>query len=281
MYGVDYAYHKITGTYQENITYPVFGVVEDTEYYDITIYDEAAGEEKIVRIDGAIYKTIMSEVDQLEIIIEESDAALLEKVETNLKEIRTIIENNYNDLAAQIKELRNELENAIKGVEANVEKLLARVQSLVYVPDFDDHKAAIYFAELNKTKTYISRQSIMRYRVNAKAGESAEKAAAELAEAWKADPTILSFELEQVATRSEEAALKIAKVEAKGEDLFVYAVAKNFASDFFAKDKKMYSAALVLSDGNNNISSSYTNLRAGNKDNVTAVVITIRKRLLH
>ena len=35
----------------------------------------------------------------------------------------------------------------------------------------------------------------------------------------------------------------------------------------------MYSAALVLSDGNNNISSSYTNLRAGNKENVTAVVI--------
>ena len=59
MYGVDYAYHKITGTYQENITYPVFGVVEDTEYYDITIYDEAAGEEKIIRIDGAIYKIIM------------------------------------------------------------------------------------------------------------------------------------------------------------------------------------------------------------------------------
>ncbi|MBQ9162323.1 MAG: hypothetical protein IJX74_03510 [Clostridia bacterium] len=59
VYGVDYAYHKITGTYQENITYPVFGVVEDTEYYDITLYDELAGEERIVRIDGAIYNKIM------------------------------------------------------------------------------------------------------------------------------------------------------------------------------------------------------------------------------
>ena len=57
MYGVDYAYHKITGTYQENITYPVFGVVENSEFYDVIEYTDA-GEEKKTTINGAIYETI-------------------------------------------------------------------------------------------------------------------------------------------------------------------------------------------------------------------------------
>ena len=221
-----------------------------------------------------LYNTVMDWLKTLNIVIEENDAALLEKITKNYTELSETIAKNFDILAEQIKTLRSDLETAINGVDAKVEKLLERVQSLVYVPDFDDHKASIYFAQIYRTDVYLSRQSIIRYRVNAKAGESAEKAAADLAAAWKTDPTILSFELEQVATtRSAEAALKIAKVEAKGEDLFVYAVAKNFDVKFYSSKKNMYSAALVLSDGNNNISSNYTNLCAAGKQTVTPVVI--------
>ena len=48
VYGTDYAYHTITGTYQQAIRYPVFGVVENSVYYDYikTTEDAETGEPK-------------------------------------------------------------------------------------------------------------------------------------------------------------------------------------------------------------------------------------------
>ncbi len=39
VYGTDFAYHEVTGTYQKTIRYPVFGIVEDTTYYTYTEYN--------------------------------------------------------------------------------------------------------------------------------------------------------------------------------------------------------------------------------------------------
>ena len=39
VYGTDFAYHEINGTYQKTIRYPVFGVVEETQYYTYTHYN--------------------------------------------------------------------------------------------------------------------------------------------------------------------------------------------------------------------------------------------------
>ncbi len=40
VYGTDFAYHEVTGTYQKTIRYPVFGIVEDTTYYTYTQYND-------------------------------------------------------------------------------------------------------------------------------------------------------------------------------------------------------------------------------------------------
>ena len=37
IYGTDYAYHEISGTYQETIRYPVFGIYEETTYYNYEV----------------------------------------------------------------------------------------------------------------------------------------------------------------------------------------------------------------------------------------------------
>ena len=58
VYGIDYAYHKISGTYQQTVRYPVFGIVEKTEYYDFEKFDESLGEAVITRINGMIYDTV-------------------------------------------------------------------------------------------------------------------------------------------------------------------------------------------------------------------------------
>ena len=54
VYGTDFAYHEITGTYQKTIRYPVFGIVENTTYYSYKKYDDNGNfiSEKI--ISGAI-----------------------------------------------------------------------------------------------------------------------------------------------------------------------------------------------------------------------------------
>ncbi len=58
VYGEDYAYHKLTATYQQATRYPVYGVVENTRYYDCTIVNDVTGEEEIVTISGVIYDKI-------------------------------------------------------------------------------------------------------------------------------------------------------------------------------------------------------------------------------
>lgn len=59
VYGTDFAYHEITGTYQKTIRYPVFGIKEDTTYYTYTEYandsDEVVSETVIA---GAIVDAI-------------------------------------------------------------------------------------------------------------------------------------------------------------------------------------------------------------------------------
>ena len=55
VYGTDYAYQKLTGTYQETVRYPVFGVVEDTEYYEYSLFED---DENPVRLNGVVNELV-------------------------------------------------------------------------------------------------------------------------------------------------------------------------------------------------------------------------------
>ena len=61
VYGVDYAYHKITGTYQQTVRYPVFGVIENTRYYDCTFPNPVTEMNETIRVNGVIYDAVESE----------------------------------------------------------------------------------------------------------------------------------------------------------------------------------------------------------------------------
>ena len=59
IYGTDYAYHKITGaTYQQTVRYPVFGIVENTKFYNCISMDETTGQDKTTPVSGLIYDKI-------------------------------------------------------------------------------------------------------------------------------------------------------------------------------------------------------------------------------
>ena len=54
VYGTDFAYHEITGTYQKTIRYPVFGIVENSTYYSYKEYDADGNFVKERVVSGAI-----------------------------------------------------------------------------------------------------------------------------------------------------------------------------------------------------------------------------------
>ena len=65
VYGTDFAYHEIEGTYQKTIRYPVFGVVENTKYYTFTKYDKESGDVvSETKIAGNIVDAITAQRDE-------------------------------------------------------------------------------------------------------------------------------------------------------------------------------------------------------------------------
>lgn len=59
VYGTDFAYHEISGSYQKTIRYPVFGIVENNVYYNY--YNKTPAGEKnelVATIPGSFYDTI-------------------------------------------------------------------------------------------------------------------------------------------------------------------------------------------------------------------------------
>ena len=149
----------------------------------------------------------------------------------------------------------------VSGLSADVEAVLARVQSLVYVPEYSDHKAVIDFALLTgdmpfSLPTIIAKASDLKYLVKA-------DDAATVAAAIAANPSSLSYVVETVETRAAaQPALEVVGVKAEGEYIIVSAVAKNFAREFFEAEEAegIYSAALVLSGENDTRTTEFTNL---------------------
>jgi len=104
VYGQDYAYHKITGTYQEAIRYPAFGIVENytgkktiTDYNQVSIpakYDDDGN-----LISPTVYATKVVDVKEKKgflAIIEEGDAlAELESVHESASTIFNTVKMKY------------------------------------------------------------------------------------------------------------------------------------------------------------------------------------------
>ncbi len=59
VYGIDYAYHKITEKYQQTIRYPVFGIVEKTRLYDCLFENVETGESSVTTVNGMVYDAVL------------------------------------------------------------------------------------------------------------------------------------------------------------------------------------------------------------------------------
>ncbi len=135
------------------------------------------------------------------------------------------------------------LTTRINALELNVDELMNRIQSLVYVPAFNDHKAsvnALYYAPEAEEPVLLANGTVeMTFRV------TPVEAAAQLVAAYTVDPAMFSLEMEKVATRAAAPALNIEAVKiGSGDGRFVVtARPADFDPDFFA-GKVSYSVAL-------------------------------------
>lgn len=235
---------------------------------DAVVSDLAAA---IARI-GAVEDAVKALQELAATLASKDELAKLEQKMNQIQDmLLTLIvaaEDRANDKIQQLRNLVAEANEAIAALRGDVDDLLARVQSLVYVPEFNDHKATIEWAKVAGSLAASAVEGVPAYTVAPKASvlKYFVKAqnAAEVANAIAADwENVLSYEVKAVMTRAAaEAALEIVNVVAEGEFINVSVVAKNFAPEFF-ENNASYSAALVLTDGNNTRSTEYTNLLAG------------------
>ena len=249
--------------------------IELQKNIDAAVADLAAAVARIGAVEDAV-KALQELAETLATKAELKDeVAKIEKKMTDIQNMLltliTASEDRANDKIEHLRGLVADANELIAGLRGDVDNLAARVQSLVYVPEYADHKATIEWATITTGSkvdagfaipTIIAKTSDLKYLVKA---ENAAEVASAIAANWS---KVLDYNVTDVKTRGAAvsgADLEIVNVVADGEYIVVSVVAKNFSTNFFEKNKQggIYSAALVLADGNNTRTSEYTNLVPG------------------
>lgn len=164
---------------------------------------------------------------------------------------------------ANINERIKTLSGRVDQLEIDVDDLLSRIQSIVYVPDYNDGKITIEYAVLNGK--VVEGQSKITYKVL----PASETNTTLLAQAWKADNSILDFASHEVAIRAAgNEMFQIKDVEANGDLLTLTVATRGLGDDFYGVNDEniatdSYSIALLVNYKNNVRSSEYANCIAG------------------
>lgn len=167
----------------------------------------------------------------------------------------------------KVNETVSALTSRVDQVEVDVDDLLKRIQSIVYVPDYDDGKITIEYAVLNGK--VVEGQSKITYKVL----PASETNTTLLARAWHDDHSILDFASHEVAIRAAgNEMFQIKDVEANGDLLTLTVATRGLGDDFYA-DRKSYSIALLVDYENNIRSTEYANCVAGEPKEIDLYIL--------
>ncbi|MBE6303314.1 MAG: hypothetical protein E7089_05205 [Bacteroidales bacterium] len=244
--------------------------------------DELTNAITLLKEDLAKYKeTVKTEIENAKKDSKDyTDAEIIKLEESTTEKIQALAD----DLNAEVATLNETIENLKKDIEANMNKLMKRVQSIVYVPDYDDGKATIKYAIMTdggNTTKIIEAASSMKYQVYPAACAEA------IVAAYNNDNSTLRFDVRGVklaSSRGGAAALNIKKVELESANDGIINItfeARGLGDEFYEASKS-YSASLVLDyeDDVNyssaNLSSCYTNLTP-TVDNTERITVSLSK----
>ena len=213
----------------------------------------------ITKGDAALQEELKSLKSQLETTAAEITAAykkaIEEAINTNNGVIDTKIANEIalinqrvNNEVAAINAKIAEIESRLDNVEAKIAELLARIQSVSYIPTYDDGKATVVS---NGTTSQVT----LDFEVSPK------DAAVELAKVWQSAVSVKAVYTQTRAVSFIDMPIVKFESDAVNGIISITASAENLSADFFASTQSA-SARLSISDGNNTLTSEYIPLYA-------------------
>lgn len=238
------------------------------------------------QLSNQIYEAIGLAETQLKKDIEEAvsklkeeDAKIREEIKAGLEEYLNLAIKNDDGVMDHVRAFEEKMSKIVAEFRGQINELLARVQSIVLVPEYNDGKATIHFASLDGYP--IIGPSVLKYRVQAVKGEDAASISEALVNAWKNNPDALQYHVVPVKERTRnaqpEATLNIENVTAEKDFIYVTVRPADFDAAFYTSVMEQksnvealvdglfsrttsYSAAIIFTDGVNNVTSEYYNL---------------------
>ena len=279
-----------------NNAYAIAQEIEARQAADAAIVKDlnefkAAYEVKMVELDDAI-AALESRITALEedlaaykvAVAKAIEDAVAEAVETSNEYTDLQIELAVNTINAKIAEVEQtiaDLDAAYKAADAilsaqiingdqilqeQINDIVKRAQSLVFVPKYTDGKGTINFAKAGDT--VVESRSQAEYQVY-----PAECAKA-IVSAFKVEEPILTFDHEYLSTRGANPFKVVAVEEGSKEGRIVVTFeTRGLDPEFYAGNNKEYALSLVLTTEKVNLSSAYTNFVRAEKANKIGMAI--------
>ena len=163
------------------------------------------------------------------------------KIANAIATINSRIDSEVATINAKISAIEARLDN----VEAQIKDLLARIQSVSYIPTYDDGKATVKYVG-----TKESSEVTLDFEISPK------DAVAELAKVWQSAVSVKAIYTQTRAVSFVD--MPITKFEADTQNgvISVTASGENLSTEFF-NGTQSASVALAISDGNNSVTSEY------------------------
>lgn len=217
----------------------------NTAKSEITTAYQAAIKEAIENSEGKLSGQITEAVTTIN--------ARIDNVVSEINEALTALSNRVTQCETDIQSLRDE----INGVKADITKLLARIQSVTYVPKYSDGKARVIF---DKEGDVISADPLsldFEVHPNSTAGD--------LASVWTEAITLKA--VSTITTKAEPSFinLDIVSLVANGGIISLTVEPTSLPASFFNGDNSI-NACLSVSDGTNDLVSEYVPVLAINRN---------------
>lgn len=204
--------------------------------------------------DASLQEELKSLKSQLETTATEITTAYKKAIEEAINTNNGVIETKIaNEIAIVNQRITNEvatinakiaeIESRLDNVEAKIAELLARIQSVSYIPTYDDGKATVKY---NGNTSHVT----LDFEVSPK------DAVVELAKVWQSAVSVKAiYTLTRAVSFIDMPIVKFESDPVNGV-ISVTASGENLSAEFF-NDTQSASARLSISDGNNSVVSEY------------------------
>ena len=237
--------------------------VEDN-YYKKSVVDDLVGQKADTAIVNPKFRAIDARFEEVVEAYEKADSLLDVKIDSLDAAINELLGTKVD--TTTFKEAIQKIWDEFAAVEKNIDKLLARVQSIVYVPDYDDNRITFNWAYMgDRNKSFDVRKATLPASFDDEAweefeenldddyekdwtayvepthikyrfyGEDPEGTAESIAAAVNEGKNILAFDVVSVLTRAnaDEVAVKIVSAKATGDVIDLTVIPENIPNEFW------------------------------------------------